>query len=663
MARAKSEAFDVKLTAEEREQLANDLVQDVEDAFNARSETIDTGGTLDLLDWFYEQGQSEAQDRPFPGAADLTSPFITESVDALRARMLRTIFGVEPFCVVDGWGQSASRAPIVEAFHEWQIHEEGLPAELAKVVHGGLLEDCFILEVRERIETVRRTETVDVALELHPESGGPIFSEGPDKTLTPKLKMDGDEPVPAQDGEPSAKVERRYTKTRRLGPEYDVISMRDFVFLPGHAKHHREVFGYAKRFKMRVPLLQERAHDGVFDEEAVKLLGEESDVEMDTTPSAPIVAPQRGPSAEKELYELSIKRDLDGDGREEWYVATVGAKTRCLLRLKLDTFVQKVGKPRCVPFVFFPRRNSVYGYIFAEKLLTMAEEHTALRNMKADRQALCTNAPMTVLSTALWDPELEPFGIGRKITVRDHNEIQQLDIKDVPSSCVEQEQMLFMLKERISGLSDVASVGTQSRQSRTLGQDEMVAQASHVRIEEPIAHLRTAIATVMELRHAIWIDTLEADPKGLEAPAEVVQALQARGVADFDGRFTAQMLKGKFRFKPYGSVETADSGRRMQYFNESLVAIGNLSKMFPGFMQMFQNPDVMRSVAEEWARVYKIRNPSVFLKALMAPPPQMGLPPAGGMDPGGPQPGVGAPPPDLQALMASLMPPGAPRVQ
>ncbi len=656
----KNPAFDVSLTDDEQTTLANDLCREVQGAFDARQAMIGDGGMIDLLDWFYEQGRSQPQDRPFPGAADLTSYFITEDLDAMRCRITKTT-RAEPFCVVDAWGDSADKAPMVEAFHEWQIHEEGLPEELAKVAHGALLEDCYVLEVRERIETRKLTETLDVALVTGPE-GGPVF--GVDGK--PQLQMDDQgEPVKAQPGQGSATVQRTHTKTRKLGPEYDVISMKDWVALPGHAKHRRQLWGYAKRFTLRVPEIAERVADGVYDAAAAEALGDNPDAPT-TLPVAADVAPQRDQSAEKELFELSLKRDLDGDGREEWYVATLSLKYRVLLRLKLDALVQAIGKPRCVPFVLLPRRNSVYGYSYAEKHLTLAEEHTALRNMKADRSALATAAPMTVLQGALWDPQLQPFGVGRTLTVRDHNELRQLVVADVPNSVIDSERMLIQAKERVGGLADTA-IGVQSQESRTLGENQMVAAGSAVRVEELVGHFQTAVATVMELRHAIWIDALEGTP-GLDAPESVMDALSSRGIQLEGGKFTAEMLKGKFRFKPYGSVETADNSRRIQYFQQGLQALIQLAQAIPAYGQVLQNPDVVKMLMNEWALVYRVRSPQVFLKALAAPP-QPALPAAGGMDAGGGQPSqpgmpgaapsgpgapAGAPPVDIHALLAHL---------
>lgn len=656
--RTKPEPFDVTMTPQARKDLASELCLEIDHALEARSAMIADGGFIDLCDWFYEQGRTDARDLPFPGAADLTSYFITENVNALRARLMKAVFGVKPFCFVEGWGASAPNAGFVEAFLDWQVRKSTLKQDLAKTVHGALIEDCYILEVSEKIETRRLTETIDAAIELDPLTSAPLFADG-----KPKLQMDEDgEPVLAKDDQPAARVERTHTKTKRLGPQYDPISMKEFVFLPGHAKSSKQVWGYAYRFWSRVPELEEKVADGIYDAEAVTMLGEQSDRDKTVARPAADIAPQTGPAVEKELFQLSIKRDLDGDGREEWYVATVSKVHRELLRLKLDKFVMKVGRPRCVPFVLCPRRNSVYGYSYAgDYMMTLAEEHTALRNMKADRSALATNTPIMQTPGGLWDADVQPFGVGRVIQVRDFNELKQFEVSDVPNSVVEQEQALISAKERVGGLSDVAAIGTRGRQSNTLGQDEMVSRASAVRVDELIGHLHQAIAEVMALTHAIWVETLEADPKGLEAPDHVMQSLGPLGAQLTDGKFTAAQLKGDFHFEPYGSDDSADPDHRQGAFNNKFIALANLGKVFPPIQMVFQSPEAAKAIVEEWAREYNVRDRQPFLGAFQAPPLPPGsgpgmAPPMGAQPPGAPPAGG---PPDIAALMA-LMHGGAP---
>lgn len=661
MAKAKApQPFDITMSDAARATLADDLCRQVEDALSARAPMIGDGGLIDLFDWFYEQGRSQPKDRPFPGAADLTSYFITENVDALRSRLMKAVFGVRPFCFVEGWGPDAAKAPYVEAFHDWQVRKSGLREELARTIHGALIEDGYILEVSEKVETRRVTQQLDAA--LHLENGAPVFEHG-----QPRLRLDeyGD-PVPPQQGEPSARIERTQTKTKRLGPQYDPISLKDFVFLPGHVKHLRQIRGYAYRLWKWIPDLEEAVKDGIYDEMAVKHLGESSDRTLSTTPT-PVgdVQPQELPNVEKELFQCSIKRDFDGDGRDEWYVATISIQHRQLLRLKLDTFVMQTGKPRCVPFILFPRRDSVYGYSYAEKLSTLAEEHTALRNMKADRGALATNAPIKRRRGALWDPDTQPIGVGRVIDVNEHDELMEMQFKDVPPSIVQSEAILHQAKERVGGLSD-AFVGLLSTEQRTLGENRLAAGGSAVRVDEVVGHLHTAIAAVMELSHAIWIETLKSDPRGMQAPAKLVSSLKANGLDLQNGRFTVEQLQGDFAFEPYGSDTTANPDHELTSFNNGFMALANLAKVFPALQALFQNPAVAKTILQEWARVYDIRDKQPFMDAFNAPPPPPVASPGPAMPMGaGPHPGApplppGIPPPvsggqpSLAALLAAV---------
>lgn len=640
----KQKPFDLNLDDSERTQLADELCREIADAFSARASIIDKGGLIDLADWFYEQGRSDPSDRPFPGAADLTSYIITENVDAMQARLLDASFGVRPFCFVEGRGADASKAQRVEAFTDWQVRKSDLQEEAERVLLGALLEDCYVLEVSEKIETRRMTDTIDAKVETN-ELGGPVLADG---RVQVHLGPDG-EPVPAEPGQPSAKIERTMVKTKRLGPQYDAISMKDFVFLPGHAKSQKQVWGYAYRFTARVPELQEKAKDGIYDAAAVDAIGAESDrSETNVTSAVDGIASQEGPSAEKELYQVSLKRDLDEDGREEWYVATISLKSRTLLRLKLDKFCQKVGMARCVPLVLFPRRNSVYGYSYAfDKLMTLAEEHTSLRNMKADRGALATNAPMTQIANGMADLEAEPFGIGRVIHVRTHDELKQMVIADVPVSVVEQERAILAAKERVGGLSDGAGIGVTSQEHRTATENRIVAAGSGVRVKVVAGRVQRWLARVMYLSHAIWLETLEGDQKGLEAPKKVADGLGP----DFGGAFTFDDLKGDFAFEPYGSDETADPQWRKSNFDNAFMALANLGKVFPGIQRVLADPEVSNAVLEQWGRAYDVRDMAPFkpkAPAELAPAPNAGMGPAPMGEPAG---GAPALPPELMALL------------
>src|SRR3990167_1676471 len=96
---ARREPFDVRLSADTRDELARWLARELDKAEAARSVS-----DIEIAYWhtLYEQGRTRsARTSPWPDAADLTSAITTEKVDALRSRVVKTIF-VDPVFTVEG---------------------------------------------------------------------------------------------------------------------------------------------------------------------------------------------------------------------------------------------------------------------------------------------------------------------------------------------------------------------------------------------------------------------------------------------------------------------------------------------------------------------------------------------------------------------------------
>src|SRR3990167_5108885 len=148
---ARREPFDVRLSADTRDELARWLARELDKAEAARSVS-----DIEIAYWhtLYEQGRTRsARTSPWPDAADLTSAITTEKVDALRSRVVKTIF-VDPVFTVEGFGDAATRAPFVEEFTQWQLESSGFQSSFSRVVHLALIEPCGVMEVYE--ETIRR---------------------------------------------------------------------------------------------------------------------------------------------------------------------------------------------------------------------------------------------------------------------------------------------------------------------------------------------------------------------------------------------------------------------------------------------------------------------------------------------------------------------------
>jgi hypothetical protein len=598
--------YDIKLSDEKREGLAIWLSEQLDNALNARSTS-----EKEIAYWhtLYEQGRTRgAGISPWPEAADLTSPIGTEKVDALRSRIVRTIFSEAPF-VVEGWGDAAARAPFVEEFTNWQVEAIGFQGVFSKGVHNSLIEKRGVIEVYE--DTIRRPirKQIRAGLQLGPD-GSPMIGED----MQPVLAMDPmtgkyaevpDVDPMTQQPIPSAEVVIDDYEMVSHGPCVRAIAYRDYLQLPGHAKERGEVWGHAKRFYRSLDALNERVKSGYYDKKAVEEIGTEDERASDTTPAdeQKPVAPKEGGLAEKELFEVTFLQELDKTGYR-WFVATVHKDKRQLLRLNYDD----IGKPRYFSLVPFPRPDSTEGYSFiGEKLITTIEENTAWRNMLADRGSMEVQGGWKKQAGALWDPDEQPMGPRTVITVRSMDEVQPIEIPQMTAPARERIIDTERQAEKLAGMSDIAS-GSQPNEDRTLGETQLVAANSEVRIDEVVRNIQETLEEIAQVLHVMWKRALGEMDEGMEMPTSVLSGLENRGlnVAQYlpNKRFTVSMMEGAFRFKPKGSVETADKPRQQRLFAEGLQALASIIQFNPMIGAIAQQPAVAKALVERWIYLY-----------------------------------------------------------
>jgi len=679
----KRSPWDVSLSPEQQQAVGLWLSWELENALAARSAQ---DSEVEYWHAIYEQARTRVKNEPWADAADLTSWIATEQVDSIHARMMKTVW-VEPLCTVSGYGPAADRAPFVEEFHQWKVEEEDLQSVLDKFFLMGLIEPRALLEVSESSATRASRKQINAKLQLTPE-GGIVY----DETGNQQLQADEDgNPIEAQDGEPAATAVVDVTDVIRTGPQYRLLPYRDSLILPGHARDDDEVWGYAKRIYPRKPDLEARAKAGDYDREAVDRLTDVGDREADASLQRANqgIAPQRGETAEKELWEVLWLVDLDDfltrhqqapTGKKaqkgaRWYLATVHIRSHTLLRLKFDDFDQS----RYVPLILLPRTDrATEGFSFiGHKLITVVEEHTAYRNMAADCSAKAVNAPVMRMAGALWDPDEQPMGPRAVIDVRDPREITPLQLPDVPQSVFISQDRIERAGQRLGGINDIASGQQVEKGAPTLGEVQMATEQSFVRMDLYVRRAQRAVEKIMQIRHAIWKRVLAEQPDGVDVPDTVAVGLEVRG-CPIDAfmpqkKVTAALLEGPFRFKPYGSVETADLNRQRNNMIGMAQALPMVMQMFgPVVGPMIQTPAAARAFFREFLRAFRWPNPQVFLGApsqdLMGmggavPGPQVPMlgQPMGGPGMGPPAPGQGVMPP-LPMPSPLGMPPGPPGV-
>ena len=616
--------YDVKLSQEQLDELGVWLSDHIENAIAAnatRSAEIAYYHTL------YEQGRTRsARNSPWPDAADLTSPIGTEKVDALRSRIVRTIFSEQVY-TVEGYGAAAEKAPFVEEFHQWQLEAEGFQRVFAETAHLSLLEPYGVMEVYE--DAIRRPirRTIHAALTLNPMDGSVMVGAN----LQPQLEVGQDGKyveVPTEEQTdpatgmpiqpvPSAEVVIDDYELVAHGPRERAIPYRDYIQLPLQAKERRDLWLYGKRFYRRIDELLERVTQGIYDREAVDELGTDDEQASDTTLAGdiqPVVA-QEDTVAQKELWELTCLADLALVLRKNpwnlkqptelrWYVVTLSRDKRKILRLQYDD----IGKPRYFKIIPFPKPNSCEGYVFiGNKLITVIEENTAWRNMLTDRASLQVQAPMGRLQGALWDPDDQPLGPKQVLTMRQRDEVFAIELPDYTAPARERIIDTERQAEKLAGMSDIAS-GSQPTEDRTLGETQLVAVNSEVRIDEVIRNIQEPLEEIAQVRHLMWIRALKEMGNGMELPPTVLQGLETRGMDVStmlpDKAMTATMLEGVFRFKPKGSVESADKPRQQQLFAQGMQALAAIAQANPMIGLILQQPKVAKALIERWIYLY-----------------------------------------------------------
>jgi hypothetical protein len=80
-----------------------------------------------------------------------------------------------------------------------------------------------------------------------------------------------------------------------------------------------------------------------------------------------------------------------------------------------------------------------------------------------------------------------------------------------------------------------------------------------------------------------------------------------------DKRVTAQLLEGAFRFKPHGSVETADLSKQRGDFVSAMQFLPVFLQAFPTLAQQFRSVEAGRAMGREFIRLFRIPNPQAFL--------------------------------------------------
>ena len=217
-------------------------------------------------------------------------------------------------------------------------------------------------------------------------------------------------------------------------------------------------------------------------------------------------------------------------------------------------------------------------------------------------------------------------------------EIEPIQIPDMNAAAIEREHEILQASERVAGINDVA-LGVVPQESRTLGEVNLVAEQSFVRMEEVIKNLQEPLEELGALRHIIWQRALAESPESIEMPQGVLVGLETRGVPieglPQERQMLQQAMAQNYRFKPRGSVETADVRAQRSDFVQFLQVIPQLTTFWPAIGVMLgQNLQAARAVIEQALRLFRFPDRQAILgsdaqaalQQAMMPQQPMGMP-------------------------------------
>ncbi len=599
--------FEVRLSHAQEDALKLFIARELDYAIMARMAVVGNDGILDDANLKYLGGDCTlTKDTPWPNAANLGSPLVTEKVDAMRARIMATIF-TDPIWIVEGLGPAAERAWLVEEFHQWKADQTKLQPAMGRAVHTSLIEGTGILEVNDRVVMRKGVRQIKAAVQTDPATGNALL----DQTGNVQPKRDAkDKFIEADDPEhqPHAKMVISDIVRATDGPSYRVLSLKDFYILPGDASENEDIWGYAKRVFRRLSELTQREQQGYYTN-TDQLGGDSSNERLSPTGGVgdandlqrqgQDIAPQQHEvTAQKEIWELSLLMDLDEDGYDEWYIVTWSQIHRQILRIQYQNY----DTPQYIILTPFPRPGSVYGFSYAkDKLGSLYDEHVALRNIAMDRMILKTNQPILQVDGGLWNPALKPWGPGKVIPVRSMDDIKQMEVADVPQSTSMMKQEVLSFAERLSGMNDTTT-GQTSQADRTLGEIKLVTQQSWIRIDEVVKNLQQAFEDLFTILNTMWRMKLEDTPEPW--PGDILVSMEQRAI-NMGPMITADVLDGPFRGKPRGSVEASDFSQMRADTVQMITAITQLSQQVPALKVQLNNPATIRSILTQIARIYR----------------------------------------------------------
>lgn len=428
----------VKLSKEEKERFALDILEDVKNFANDRAEWLARWEEfLDQWNNFVEP----IRKGPFNSSSNVHVPFTMQQVLAHHARMMDVIFGVYPsFYIIPTDPADDAKKPKLEVLMQWEIdrhcnRNEGIQTEVDKwiwdittmgrgVMKGGWDEE--------------HEKYIDVECKL-------VQVQNPDGSTSLV-------PDPNQEMIEIEKEEEIYS-----GSKFKAIDPLDFYMPAGF--NVTESPKLAERIYLTEDDLKRMKEKKQFFADSIddvlKTQGNKYRFGQHERSSAQIRDENEGVKyAEADInqpmyhvIEWYGRRDVNGDGYSEKVVAWVEEGSKRLLGWNFLNRVSKAGRPPYHVVDFIPRKDWPMGLV--ELLYSVNLEMDSMHNIRID-SGIIANMPWgTVKESKTVKADNIQIKPGYFMAVNEHDDIRVLSTQSTMPFFVQEEQMLIRHGERL----------------------------------------------------------------------------------------------------------------------------------------------------------------------------------------------------------------------
>ena len=545
------------LKKDKRDEIAQYLATEIQLAIDSRA-TLDQD--LEVYNDLYEMKLPLEKRWPWENSSNVFYPLTQDKVDSLTARIAYSILKQDPIFIFKGVNAEAEKyAPLLESYYASKARRLGYRKLLKQAIQLSVRDGTSFVEVNRKREM---EESVQFG-----------YNETGELTLrrTPVVTFEDD--------------------------VLEIHRLKDVYLIPAYSDSLENTFGIARRFWLRPDEAKNEVHSKRFYPDVVKdptvgiadKLGYVGSGSEDTTSGKISIIEHEDPNIGPwECFSVLIRYDIDNDGYLEWCRFLVSHTNRTLLSAEEYPYRHK--KLNLISFTPIPRAKSPYGISLVGRLENIQREMNADRNQRRDALSLVIMPPLKRTANSPTKLDNKPWGPGQIYDVHTMDDMQPIQIQDIPPSAFVEENSMINMADKLS------FTPTFPIQKETTAREVSATQGDAVlKFDLVMEDIMESMAEIG--RQLFWLDQQYLEANGYQFTAEE------------NGKFVTltvppEAFKQDYDIQANGNFVTFDKERRRQDFLllydlllRSPLLMGIPPQIPPNFQGIY---NLTRRLLQEW---------------------------------------------------------------